>query len=152
MLPTPKKFFLTSGSAEGDTELTAFDGALLQAGIGNINLLKVSSILPPKAEFAPGLELPFGALVPTAYGTIVSEEPGEVISAAVAVGISKDSFGIIMELSDKCTKTEAEEKIERMVKEAFAMRKMELVEIKISAVEHKVEKIGCCVAAAPLWY
>jgi len=152
MLPTPKKYFLTSGSAEGKTELTAFDGALLQAGIGNINLLKVSSILPPEAEYAPGLKLPFGALVPTAYGTIICEEPGALISAAVAVGTSEDSFGVIMELSDKCSKQEVERKIEKMVKESFAMRKMNLKEIKISAVEHKVKKIGCCVAAVPLWY
>jgi arginine decarboxylase len=152
MLPTPKKFFLTSGSAEGNTELTAFDGALLNAGIGNINLLKVSSILPPNVQYTPGLELPFGALVPTAFGMIISEKPGQIISAAVAVGTSENSFGIIMERTDTCSKDEVESKIEAMVRESFKMRKMELKDIKISAVEHKVEKIGCCVAAVPLWY
>lgn len=152
MLPTPKKYFLTSGIAEGETKLTAFDNALLDAGIGNINLLKVSSILPPQIEFSPGLQLPFGALVPTAYGFIVCEEPGTVISAAVAVGISKDSFGVIMELADKCSKAEAEERITKMVKEAFERRKMELIDLKISAKEHRVKKIGCAMAAAPLWY
>ncbi|MFZ7101714.1 MAG: pyruvoyl-dependent arginine decarboxylase [Peptococcaceae bacterium] len=152
MLPTPKKYFLTSGSAEGKTELTAFDGALLKAGIGNVNLVKVSSILPPQAEYSPELELPLGALVPTAYGAIISEKPGETIAAAVAVGISEDTFGIIMELSGKFSKGEAEAEIEKMVRESFAMRDMKLVDLKISAVEHKVEKIGCALAAAPLWY
>ncbi|NLT94117.1 MAG: arginine decarboxylase, pyruvoyl-dependent [Clostridia bacterium] len=152
MLPTPKKYFLTTGSGEGDSELTAFDAALLDAGIGNINLLKVSSILPPNAQYSPGLELPFGAIVPTAFGMIISEKPGQIISAAVAVGISENSFGIIMERTDLCTKEEIESKIEKMVQEAFVKRKMELKEIKISAVEHRVEKIGCCVAAVPLWY
>lgn len=152
MLPTPKKYFLTSGKAEGQSKLTAFDNALLDAGIGNINLLKVSSILPPKADFSPGLQLPFGALVPTAYGFIVCDEPGTVISAAVAVGVSEDDFGVIMELADKCSKDVAEERITRMVKEAFERRKMELIDLKISVKEHKVEKIGCVMAAAPLWY
>lgn len=152
MLPIPKKFFVTSGCAEGDSELTAFDGALLKAGIGNINLLKVSSILPPGAQFAPRLELPPGALVPTAYGAIVCTEPGTTIAAAIAVGLSESSFGIIMELVGKLTRQEAEEKIQSMVQESFAMRKMELKEIKISAVEHTVQKIGCAVAAAPMWY
>lgn len=152
MLPTPKTFKLTSGASEGHSELTAFDGALLEAGIGNINLLKVSSILPPGAQFDPELTLPPGALVPTAYGTIVSTEPGTTISAAVAVGMSENSFGVIMELVGKTTKAETEKKIESMVREAFAMRKMELKEIKISAVEHTVEKIGCAMAAAPMWY
>lgn len=152
MLPTPTKYFITSGSSEGNTELTAFDGALLQAGIGNINLIKVSSILPPKAQFTPDLLLPFGALVPTAYGSIISTEPGEIIAAAVAVGISEDSFGIIMELTGKFTKEVAEEKIKTMVEESFAFRKMKLKELKVSAVDHQVKEIGCALAAAPLWY
>ena len=37
----------TAGHAEGGTALNAFDNALLAAGIGNINLIKISSILPP---------------------------------------------------------------------------------------------------------
>ncbi|MBS4026880.1 MAG: arginine decarboxylase, pyruvoyl-dependent [Clostridia bacterium] len=152
MLPIPKKYFLTSGFAEGESELTAFDRALLSAGIGNINLLKVSSILPPGAQYAPGMELPLGALVPTAYGAIICTEPGTIIAAAVAVGISPDSFGVIMELVGKFNKEEAETKIRAMVRESFAMRQMDLVEIKVSAVEHRVETIGCALAAAPMWY
>lgn len=152
MLPIPKKYFLTSGSAEGDSELTAFDGALLKAGIGNINLLKVSSILPPEARYTPDLVLPPGALVPTAYGSIVSTEPGAVIAAAVAVGLSANTFGVIMELVGKFSKAEAEARIREMVREAFAMRQMELHEIKVSAVEHTVQKMGCALAAAPMWY
>jgi arginine decarboxylase len=40
----------TAGIAEGSTPLNAFDNALLAAGIGNVNLIKVSSILPPGIE------------------------------------------------------------------------------------------------------
>ncbi|WP_028306949.1 pyruvoyl-dependent arginine decarboxylase [Desulfitibacter alkalitolerans] len=152
MLPVPKKYFLTSGSSEGATELTAFDGALLKAGIGNINLLKVSSILPPGAQYCAELELPLGGLVPTAYGSIVSTEPGVTIAAAVAVGRTKDSIGVIMELVGKMSKDEAEEKIIKMVKESFKMREMELKDISVSCVEHTVKKIGCAVAAVPMWF
>lgn len=152
MLFIPKKFFLTSGSGEGKSRLTAFDAALLDAGIGNINLVKVSSILPPGCEFFEKTDLPFGALVPTAFGSVISDKPGTIISAAVAVGLSKDTFGIIMELAGEFTKKEAEKKIEEMVKESFLLRKMELADLKISAVEHKVEKIACALAAVPLWY
>jgi len=152
MLPIPKKYYLTSGSAEGESELTAFDGALLNAGIGNVNLLKVSSILPPQADYVQKLELPPGALVPTAFGTIVSKKPGEVIAAAIAVGLSNDTFGIIMELVGKFSQQEAEEKIKDMVKESFELRKMELAEMKVSSAEHIVKRIGCAIAAAPMWY
>jgi arginine decarboxylase len=152
MLPTPKKFFLTAAKAEGHNHLTAFDNALLEGGIGNINLIRVSSILPPSAEYDPDLVIPPGSLVPTAYGFIISETPGDLISAAVGVGFSKDSFGVIMEFSGKCSKEEAEKKVSDMIKEAFVSRRMDLVDMKISAVDHRVERIGCALAAVPLWY
>ncbi|ABO49033.1 arginine decarboxylase [Desulforamulus reducens MI-1] len=153
MLPTPKKYFVTAASSEGKSKLTAFDNALLKARIGNVNLLRVSSILPPGCQEDPGMVLPPGSLVPTAYGYIVSNVPGEIISACVGVGInSNDSFGVIMEFSGKCSKEEAEQNITNMVKEAFETRGMELKDIKIASAEHKVEKIGCALAAVPLWY
>jgi len=152
MLPLPKKYFITAASAEGKTKLTAFDTALLNANIGNVNLLRVSSILPPGAEFTPGLTIPAGSLVPVAYGSIVSDIPGDKIAAAVGIGISEDSFGVIMEFSGRCGKDEAEEMIRKMVTEAFATRKIPLLEIKVASVEHQVVDIGCAFAAVPLWY
>lgn len=153
MLPTPQKYFVTSAAAEGKSGLNAFDNALLKARIGNINLLRVSSILPPNAQYEPELVIPPGSLTPTAYGYIISDKPGELIAAAVGVGIGeRDNFGVIMEFSGRCSKAEAEKSIANMLKEAFETRGIELKEMKISGVEHRVEKIGCCLAAVPLWY
>lgn len=153
MLPTPKKFFVTAAAAEGRSKLNAFDNALLKARIGNVNLMRVSSILPPGCEDTPDLVLPPGSLVPTAYGYIMSDRPGTVISACVGVGInSNDTFGVIMEFSGECSKEEAERAINAMVREAFETRGLELQEIKIASAEHKVEKVGCALAAVPLWY
>lgn len=152
MLPLPKKYFLTAASCEGETELTAFDGALLKARVGNTNLLKVSSILPPGCEYDPGLVIPPGSLLPIAFGRIISTDHGELIAAAVGVGILKDSFGVIMEFAAKCSKSEAEIQVSKMVEEAFRVRGLQLDEIKVAATEHVVEKIGCAFAAVPLWY
>jgi arginine decarboxylase len=152
MLPTPKKFFVTAGSSEGKSQLTAFDNALLKGRIGNLNLMRVSSILPPGVKYCPEMEIPPGSLVPTAYGYIISDVPGELIAAAVGVGFSKDTFGVIMEFSGKCSKDEAAKNIENMLKEAFETRGMELVGTKIAVAEHQVEKVGCALAAVPLWY
>ncbi|HWI55351.1 MAG TPA: arginine decarboxylase, pyruvoyl-dependent [Desulfobacteria bacterium] len=152
MLPTPKRFFITAASAEGESKLTAFDNALLKARIGNVNLLRVSSILPPGCQYDPGLTVPPGSLTPTAYGSIVSDVPGETIAAAVAIGFSEDTFGVIMEYSGKCTAGEARAIITKMVEEAFQTRNMNLADIKVEVVEHKVKKIGCAFAAVPLWY
>lgn len=152
MLPTPKRYFLTSASAEGNSMLTAFDKALLKANIGNVNLLRVSSILPPEAELSSDLEIPSGSLVPVAYASITSDIPEDKIAAAVAVGLSEDSFGVIMEYSGKCSRKEALEQVTGMVEEAFSTRNMKLVEIKTSAVEHVVKDVGCAFAAVPMWY
>lgn len=152
MLPTPKKFFVTAGSAEGNNPLNAFDNALLKGRIGNLNLMRVTSILPPGVQYCPDMEIPPGSLVPTAYGYIISDVPGELIAAAVGVGFSKDTFGVIMEFSGKCSKEDAEKAINNMLIEAFETRGMDLVGTKIAAAEHHVEKTGCALAAVPLWY
>ena len=143
-----------TGFGEGNTTLTAFDAALLNSGLGNLNLLKVSSILPPHAEFTPGLIIPPGSLVPTAYGAICSQQPGERIAAAVAVGIPKeaDSYGVIMECSGCCAREELEQRIRKMVIEAFQKRDLALKEIQVSAVDHRVNECGCAFAGLPLWY
>ncbi len=152
MLPTPKKFKIMAAAAEGDHKLTAFDNALLTAGIGNVNLVRISSILPPEAEKDQDLYLPPGSLVPTAYGSIVCDEPGACISAAVGIGFSEDTFGVIMEFSGFCGREEAEEKIASMLRDAFNNRGMRLVKTDIMSVEHTVESTGCAFAAVALWY
>lgn len=152
MLPVPSKFTLVAGRGEGHTPLNAFDAALYDAGIGNLNLLKVSSILPPAAQYFPRLEIPPGSLVPTAYGFLTSFEKGAVISAAIGVGVSPDTYGVIMEFEGFCSKEEAEHRVRSMVVEGFRMRSLSLKDVFILAVEHRVEKIGGVIAAAVFWY
>ena len=152
MLPTPTCFMLAAGAAEGPTPLNAFDNALLAAGLGNVNLLKISSVLPPGARREERLAIPPGSLVPTAYGYVVGEEPGERLAAAVAVGVQRDGFGIIMEFAGRCGREEAEEAARAMVRAAFARRGIPLHELHACGVEHRVERIGCAFAAVALGY
>jgi arginine decarboxylase len=142
----------TAGHAEGGTPLNAFDNALLAAGIGNINLLKISSILPPDV---PVIDLPKikpGALVPTAYAAVTSEVPGETIAAAVGYAVPDDAAknGVIMEFHGQTTREEAERAIRAMLDEAFRVRGEPIREMKVLAVEHTVERAGCALAAITL--
>ncbi len=152
MLPIPKKFKIAAGFSEGMLSLSAFDGALLQAGIGNINLMRITSILPPMAIEDNNLFIPEGSLVPTAYGTTTSEKPGELISAAVGIGFTKDSFGVIMERAGKESRIEAEEQVKIMLQDAFSQRNLPMGKMVIKGVEHRVQKIGSVIAAVVLWY
>ncbi len=153
MLATPQKYTLVAGTGEGATTLNAFDQALLDSGLGNLNLLKVSSILPPRVQFHEALSIPPGTLTPTAYGSICSTKPGEIISAAVGVGILEgDSFGVIMECSAHSSKADIEAKITEMVNNAVKIRNLTVREIKICAIEHRVRCCGCAFAGVALWY
>lgn len=149
---TPNCIWPTAGHAEGSTELNAFDNALLEAGIGNLNLIKVSSIVPAHVDLLNGRpEMEAGALVPTVYTIKVSDTPGDVVAAAVGMGLRKDGHGMIFENTGG-SREAVEDTVRRMVREGFAQRGMELDELLVFSSEHIVERIGCAVAAVVLWW
>jgi len=152
MLPTPKKVKLVAAGAEGPTPLNAFDNALLRAGIGNLNLIRVSSILPPGCLHEEDFPVPPGSLTPTAYGYLLSSQPGQEISAAIGVGFCEEDYGVIMEFEGCCPKAEAEARVAQMVRDGFAARGKRLRELKVLAASHRVEREGAVLAAAVLWY
>ncbi|MCX7835617.1 MAG: arginine decarboxylase, pyruvoyl-dependent [bacterium] len=153
LLPQPNAFFLAAGASEGWTALNAFDGALLAAGIGDVNLVKMSSILPPACKPIQPFQLPYGALVPVAYAAYTSAEPGERIAAAVAVAIPEDEQlpGLIMEYEGRGTKQDIEEHVREMAKRGMETRHRAIKSIESISVEHKVEKIAGIIAAVVLW-
>lgn len=153
VVPTPTQYFLTIGSSEGFTTLNAFDGALMAAGIGNTNLLKMSSICPPRAMQIQPVSLPQGALVPVAYASLTSSSAGDVIAAGVAIALPEDEdhAGLIMEYSARSTKAEVEEMVRHMAEEGMKMRGKPIKAITSMAVEHRVQACGCAFAAVVLW-
>lgn len=154
MIPIPKNYFLVSGSAEGFLPLNAFDNALLDSGIGNVNLVKMSSIIPPDCKKIEPVSLPYGSLVPVAYASKISQIPGEVIASAVACGIPGDEKlpGLIMEYSSSGHKEDIEAIVIKMVEEGFRERGFELKEIHSIAASHSVKRTGASFAAVVLWY
>lgn len=150
---TPTLYFLVSGASDGFTPLNAFDGALLQAGIGNTNIIKMSSIVPPRCKLIAPITLPPGALVPAAYASITSDVPGEIIAAGVAIALPKERNrnGLIMEYSAKGKKEQIEEKVRQMALEGMKLRGWEVENLKSIAIEYQVKKIGAAFAAVVLW-
>ena len=142
----------TAGHAEGGSSLNAFDNALLAAGIGNINLIRVSSIVPPDVEIVDLPKIKPGALIPTAYAAVTSEVPGQVVVAAVGYALPDDPAkpGVIMEYHDVADRQTAERTIREMLDEAFRVRGETIREMRVFAAEHTVERVGCAVAAVAL--
>ncbi|MFH1113732.1 MAG: arginine decarboxylase, pyruvoyl-dependent [Pseudomonadota bacterium] len=151
--PLPTKYFLTAGAGDASTELNAFDAALLSAGVGDTNLIRLSSILPPGARETEPHELRKGSMVPIAYGERVAMDPGTVLAAAVAVGIPEDPLaaGLIMECSHIGEAGPCEEKARRMVEEGMELiRRCRIREIKSVSVSHTVKRVGAVFAAVVL--
>jgi arginine decarboxylase len=153
MWQVPERYWVTSGRAEGGTELNAFDNALLAAGIGNLNLIRVSSVLPRGATrmFERPAEFPEGTLMPMVYSVAESASKGAIIASCVGVGRSKDAYGVIFEHAGPMTAGHAEAVVRKQVEEAFAQRGLELHELILESSEHRVEHFGCTVAAVMLW-
>ncbi|ADT84320.1 pyruvoyl-dependent arginine decarboxylase [Thermococcus barophilus] len=151
---TPKKAIMLAASAEGGTKLNAFDNALLKMGIGNVNLVKLSSVIPSHIEWIEKVpEIPIGMLLPTVYAHIESDEPGTTISAALGVGISEgNQGGLIYEYSGYCTKEEATEMVKRMVEEGFRIRGWKLKEFKVAAAEITVKNKPAAAVAAVVMF
>jgi arginine decarboxylase len=153
VMKMPTKYFITNGDSEGFTTLNAFDGALLKAGIGNTNLVRMSSICPPRASQIHSITLPQGSLVPVAYASITSMTPGDIISAGVAIAFPEDEdhAGLIMEYSSQGSRKEIQDMVTRMAEEGMKMRGKKIKELKSTAAEHIVVKCGCAFAAVVLW-
>lgn len=155
MILEPNTFFLVAGSAEGDSPLTAFDAALLAAGVGDVNLIKLSSILPPHCTQIDPLRLPPGSLVPCAYASMSFGDPLRIISAAVGVGVPEDpnEAGLIMEYHAAHTNADhAARAVRGMVAEGMARRNRPVKDILVASVDRAVGKRHVAVfAGVILW-
>ena len=90
------KIAIVSGKDEGPTKLNAFDNALSDAGIGDVNLIKVSSMLSGNTEIKDLPALKAGSMVNCVLSEITSENPGDEITAVIAVAIG-DELGCVVE-------------------------------------------------------
>lgn len=124
---------ISHGTGKGNQRITSFDSALIEAGVGNYNLVRLSSILPLSARPKDEIETPLGALLPIAYAVESTNVPGRQISAAVAIGfpVQKDEehCAVIMEYEGECSQDKAVEAVTAMVCEGFKERGWELEKI-----------------------
>jgi arginine decarboxylase len=153
-LLVPKRFFLGAGSGDSKYPLCAFDRALLAAGVGNTNLVRLSSILPPHCRRIDPVPLPQGALVPIAYAGLTDSTPGTTIAAAVAIAFPEDEnhCALIMEYSSKGRLAEVEEQVRDMARENMLFRGQKIREILSVGAEHTVAQHGsafACVVSLP---
>ena len=141
------KIAIVSGKDEGPTKLNAFDNALSDAGIGDVNLIKVSSMLAGNAEVNELPELKAGAMVNCVLSEITSDNPGDVITAVIAVAIGNE-LGCVVETTG-INKKESEliSEAQDMVKYMMDKRNVDIKDLIIESSTATVRNIASVVAS-----
>ncbi len=90
----PKKVFFTKGVGRAKEKLASFELALRDAGIAKLNLVSVSSILPPGCEVIPkktGLErIRAGEVIFLVIARSETDEPNRLIVSSIGCAIPND--------------------------------------------------------------
>ena len=99
----PKKLFFTKGVGKHKERLTSFELALRDAGIASQNLVRVSSIFPPRCNVIPRKEgltyLNHGEVVFSVIAENSTREPHRLIVSSIGVAIPADrnTYGYLSE-------------------------------------------------------
>ncbi len=138
---------LTKGASEGPTKLNAFDNALLDAKIGNVNLIQVSSMLPAEVTIVPMPELKPGEMTNCVLAHQYSDNPGDEISAVLAFAKAKEMGCVIESTGINKTIEELEEEARFMAEYMIEKRELEIIDYKSIIQTHKVKNKASVVAA-----
>ena len=141
------KIAIVSGTDEGPTKLNAFDNALSNARIGDVNLIKVSSMLAGNAEVCELPKLKAGAMVNCVLSEITSDNPGDKITAVVALAIGEE-LGCVVETTGTNKNTdELIDEAKGMVEYMMDKRNVEIKELIVKKSTATVENIASAVAS-----
>lgn len=138
---------IVSGNCEGPTELNAFDNALYEAEIGDVNLIKVSSMLEANTKVEKLPKLKAGSMVNCVLSSLTSKNKGDELIACIAVAIGEE-LGCVVETNGinqnpEDVKNEAIE----MVKYMMNKRDVKIKELIVEEAHHTVDEIGSAIAA-----
>ena len=99
----PKELFFSKGVGKHREKLTSFELALRSAGIAACNLVRVSSIIPPRCRIlsrtAGVAKLKPGQVTFVVMSEAATREPHRLIAATIGVAIPRDRklFGYLSE-------------------------------------------------------
>lgn len=146
----PSRFFVTKGAALNDVStLNAFDDALIAGGIGEQNLVPVSSVIPVGAVRTEKTVLPMGAITHCVLARRDSAG-GERISAGIAYAMRKDGMGgYVAEADGACGTDELIGKLKDRLDAIAGARGVALArhEYVVSELSVPEGTNGCCIAS-----
>lgn len=133
-------FFVTSGVGQSDvSELMAFDDALMAAGIHDVNLVPVSSILAENAvRLTEAPKFPKGEIVHCVMARKDEMMAGECAGLAWAMGTNAQGlrYGFVVEASQFRDQEFLKQKLQAQIQEMAARR------------QFTIETMDMCIAQA----
>ncbi len=109
---------VTYGLGESETEIAAFDKALLDAGIGNYNLIFLSSVIPEGARVLvkkyEGKQEEYGHRLYVVMSKYIQTVPGKEAWAGLGWVQKEDGRGLFIEHYG-----DSQEEVERLIKKSL---------------------------------
>lgn len=143
------KIQVSEGVGTGPTELSAFDQALVKAGVANYNLIYLSSVLPPDSDiaFAKSPEHPGGTWGDRLYVVMAqkrtSQRNQEVWAGIGWIQDSETKHGLLVE-HEGHSEAEVKADIEHSLKALAENRRMEFGEPQMHIVGTKCLDYPVC--------
>ncbi len=97
---TSLEITVRTGTGTGRTSLAAFDAALMEAGVANLNLIHLSSVIPPGSRVtrtSPALDAGHGDRLYCVLSTAYAEHPGEIVWAGLGWVLDEEAGGLFVE-------------------------------------------------------
>lgn len=138
------------GKSEGKTLLSAFDRALVKAGIHNFNLIPLSSVIPPKSVIHETRTYKssrrIGEIMYVVISSLSSPKSNALISAGLG-WVQTQEGGLLIESKGEFNREECEEEIRVGLTEMMEARGWS-GEIKMKVITHKVKEMANVTVAA----
>ena len=141
------KIAIVSGKDEGPTKLNAFDNALSDAGIGDVNLIKVSSMLAGNTQITDLPKLKAGSMINCVLSEITSDNPGDVITAVIAVAIGAELGCVVETTGLNKNENDLIDEAKFMVTYMMEKRKVEIKQLIVKKATVTVENNASVVAS-----
>jgi len=138
------------GKSEGKTRLSAFDGALVKAGIHNFNLIPLSSVIPPQSvvheigRYESSHRI--GEILYVVIATFGSQKSNALISAGLG-WVQTQEGGLLIESKGEFSREECEEEIRTGLTEMMEARGWS-GDMKMRIISHRVRYMGNVIVAA----
>ena len=147
LLHSPKEALLVTSIGRGSSKLNAFDTALVGAQIGDVSLIKVTSILPPDIQFTSHNNFDYGMSIPAIYSMFVSNKIDEVISATIGYIRTKNGPTLVAESAGELDLKSQISVVEQYLREMVEIRHLEALRAPIiKGIESKVIPFTCVFA------